>query len=268
MVRKSTIVFGAVGAAVLGGTAWAAYQRLTTPRMSHSVVDRVGDVEIRRYPTTVVVETTAPGREEAFRRLFRYITGANRADEEISMTAPVETESGRVPPDERDVATGRAGDDDRSAVAGGGRVPMTAPVELGRKIPMTAPVETEADSGPRDEGDESAGERAGEASEAGVRMAFHLPESYDYESAPRPTDPSVRLLEVPERTLAVLGFSWRPSDRRVASEVDELLATLDDDPGLSVVGDPFLLVYDAPWTPPFLRTNEVAVEVRRGARGE
>jgi len=50
--------------------------------------------EIRRYPQTVLVETVAPNQRIAFRRLFNYISGANRGNESISMTAPVETQSG------------------------------------------------------------------------------------------------------------------------------------------------------------------------------
>ena len=50
-------------------------------------------VEIRAYEPRMAVETDARGQgdREAFGRLFRYITGANRANARITMTAPVET---------------------------------------------------------------------------------------------------------------------------------------------------------------------------------
>lgn len=209
MVRKSTLTLGAVGV-VLAGVAARSLAASRTKRVPYVVVDHVGDVEVRRYPRSVVVETTAATERAAFGRLFRYISGANRADAEVSMTAPVET---------------------------------------GESIAMTAPVETDGREG-------------------GVRMAFYLPASYDYEAAPAPTDPDVRLVEVPERLLAVRGFSWWTTDRRVESQTADLLVTLDDEPGLTAAGDPFLLRYDPPWTLPFLRTNEVAVEVRRTASPE
>jgi hypothetical protein len=99
-------------------------------------------------------------------------------------------------------------------------------------------------------------------------MAFYLPAEYDYDSAPRPTDDEVRLVEQPGRTLAVLPFSWWTTDGRVARKTRELLAALDDaDDGVVQVGEPFLMRYDGPGTPPFLRTNEVAVEVRRSTGG-
>lgn len=78
----------------------------------YAVVERLDrGVEIRAYEARVAVETDARGQGggqgdgEAFGRLFRYITGANRAGDRIAMTAPVET--------------------------GGRRIAMTVPVEQG-----------------------------------------------------------------------------------------------------------------------------------------
>ncbi|HSM51118.1 MAG TPA: heme-binding protein [Thermoanaerobaculia bacterium] len=52
------------------------------------------EFEVRRYPSYLVAETEAAGSlgeagNAAFRRLLRYISGANRGEEEIAMTAPV-----------------------------------------------------------------------------------------------------------------------------------------------------------------------------------
>lgn len=48
------------------------------------------NVEIRAYGPMEVVETSADGNEgDAFRRLFSYITGANKTGATIKMTAPV-----------------------------------------------------------------------------------------------------------------------------------------------------------------------------------
>lgn len=65
---------------------------------SYEVIAQLDDaVEVRSYAPRVAVEAaveapdTEEGRNEAFRLLFDYISGANRANAEISMTAPVET---------------------------------------------------------------------------------------------------------------------------------------------------------------------------------
>ncbi|WP_255151996.1 SOUL family heme-binding protein [Halorarius halobius] len=207
MVRNSTLLLGGVALLVLGAVA-ARSRRAgrETERVPYETLDRVDGVELRRYPTTLTVETVAPSTGEAFGRLFRYIDGGNDGGAEIAMTAPVAT---------------------------------------GAEIAMTAPVETDD-------------------AEEGVRMAFYLPADYEYETAPRPTDDRVALVERPARTLAVLSFSWWATDGRVARKQRDLLAALDS-ADVAVAGEPFCMQYDPPWTPPFLRTNEVAVEVRRTA---
>ena len=59
------------------------------------VVERaLGDVEVRRYPRHVVAQTRVTASFDgagsaAFRRLFNYIAGQNRATANIEMTAPV-----------------------------------------------------------------------------------------------------------------------------------------------------------------------------------
>ncbi|MEF8791597.1 MAG: heme-binding protein [Haloarculaceae archaeon] len=220
MVRTSTVALGAVGGLAAAVGAWNLYQRNTTESVPYRLLARVDEVEFRRYPPTVLVETTADSEREAFWRLFRYISGANEGGSEVDMTAPVESRSSES-------------------------IPMTAPVEIesgsGRSIPMTAPVETTGEP-------------------EGVRMAFYLPPAYDPDSAPSPTDSSVELVAVPERTLAVRRFSWRPTDGRIDRETGRLLETLER-ADVPVAGAPFFMGYDAPWTLPFLRRNEVAVEV-------
>ena len=41
----------------------------------------------------------------------------------------------------------------------------------------------------------------------------------------------------------------------------ELLRILREN-DIAITGQPFLMRYNDPWTPPFLRRNEVAIEVR------
>lgn len=58
------------------------------------MVGNVGQVQIRHYSAHLVASVAVPGseitaRSAGFRRLARYIFGANSANTEISMTAPV-----------------------------------------------------------------------------------------------------------------------------------------------------------------------------------
>ncbi len=81
--------------------AGAALVALSTAFVAHAyeeprfeVLATAPGFEIRKYAPYVVAEVTAAGemdasRNEAFRLLFRYISGANRAKESVSMTVPV-----------------------------------------------------------------------------------------------------------------------------------------------------------------------------------
>jgi len=222
MARKATVAAGVVGSVLAAAGAWTLYQRATTETVPYTVVATVEDVELRRYPELVTVETAADSTNAAFGRLFRCIGGANDGQTEIAMTAPVELD-------------------------GGVSISMTAPVEVGPPAGVTGPIVDDGAATPSEDGGRT-------------RMAFHLPEDYDIESAPTPTDDGVELVAVPERTLAVRRFSGRPTDGRIDRERERLLDTLDG-AGVAVEGRPFFMGYDAPWTLPFLRRNEVAVEV-------
>lgn len=65
---------------------------------AYTVVDRVGQtIEVRQYRPQLVAEVVVEaadeksGRSAAFRVLYDYISGANRSQEKVAMTAPVET---------------------------------------------------------------------------------------------------------------------------------------------------------------------------------
>jgi hypothetical protein len=128
--------------------------------------------------------------------------------------------------------------------AGGEKIAMTAPVEVARepeKIAMTVPVEKT---------------RSG----AGTRMRFFLPARFTRETAPTPHDARVRIVELPPETLAVLRYSGTAPDDEIARRGDELLRALEGS-RWRTDGDPVSLFYDAPFTLPFVRRNEVAVPV-------
>jgi hypothetical protein len=230
MHTRTKLLLGGAGTALAAWVGWGVYSALSAERVPYETLGSLGAgaVELRRYPRTLLVETTAPDDETAFRRLFDYISGANEGSEDVSMTAPVRSDEG---------ANGARGRRDGESVS------VTTPVrtEDGASVSMTAPVRT-------DEGD------------GGVTMAFFLPAGYTLETAPIPTDSDVRLVVEGPRTVAVKPFSWRATDRRVANAEESLSATLERE-GVEPRGEPTLLRYNDPYTPPFMRRNEVAVEV-------
>lgn len=239
-MRSLTKLALAVGAAFAGWIAWGIAVTRSAEAVPYAHLRTVDGVELRRYPETVRVETTAPTQRTAFRRLFRYISGANADSSSLSMTTPVESRRGTS-------------------------IPMTAPVrseaavrrgEAGRAR-ESGPTEPAAGADGRDAtGEPSAGDEA-------VRMAFYLPPEYDREAAPQPTDSTVSLVVEPPKTVAAKRFSWYAPPWRVARLERRLLRTIEG-AGIEPIGEPFLLRYNDPMTPPFMRRNEVAVEVEPG----
>jgi len=91
-LAKTILVGG--GVVFAGWVGWGIYSTRKTKSVPYEQLRTLNGSELRRYPQTILVETTAPNQRIAFRRLFNYISGANQANESISMTAPVETQSG------------------------------------------------------------------------------------------------------------------------------------------------------------------------------
>jgi len=125
------------------------------------------------------------------------------------------------------------------------KIAMTAPVtqSRGEKIEMTAPVSQVADG------------RA-------FLVAFTLPSTYTLATAPKPLDPTVQIREVPAQLMAC----WRYSGRWTAGNYrdnDMLLREHLKARGLITRGDAIFARYNPPFTPWFLRRNEVLIPVER-----
>ena len=69
-------------------------ETMALERPKYRVVEQEGNFELRQYESYLVAETMVEGDfdavgNEGFRRLFDYISGKNRRQQSISMTAPV-----------------------------------------------------------------------------------------------------------------------------------------------------------------------------------
>ena len=128
------------------------------------------------------------------------------------------------------------------------KIAMTAPVTQsasearGEKIAMTAPVSQVAD---------------GDA----YRVAFTLPATYTLKTAPKPLDPTVQIREVPAQVMACWRYTgrWTESNYR---DNEKLLREQIAKRGLVTGGEPILARYNAPFTPWFMRRNEVMIPVK------
>ena len=90
--------------------------------------------------------------------------------------------------------------------------------------------------------------------------SFGMPPDRPIISLPRPDDRRIELREVPDKRVAVLRFRGSFTHERVEAHERVLLARLVD-AGLSAKGSVALACYDSPMTLPFLRRNELWIEI-------
>jgi len=128
------------------------------------------------------------------------------------------------------------------------KLAMTAPVSQepkGEKIKMTAPV----------------GQQRVQESWA---VSFMMPASYTLETLPEPEDPKVTLRQVPARRMAAVRYSGFWNEKGYLRYKLELESWIHEK-GHTIVGDPIWARYNAPFTPWFLRRNEILIPVDAGA---
>lgn len=134
---------------------------------------------------------------------------------------------------------------------GGERISMTAPVtqvrpdapppDSSERIAMTAPVT----QSPADAGDWA--------------VSFIMPARYRLSELPAPAGQDVQLKEVPARRVAAVRFSGRTTDQSIAENESKLRDWMAAR-GLKAGAEPVYAYYNDPFTPGFLRRNEVIIE--------
>jgi len=183
---------------------------LTVEHVPYEVLHKEDHFELRAYEAYIVAETLVQATQEeagniAFRRLYGYISGKNRSQGKIAMTAPVTQQL------------------------------------VSEKIAMTAPVGQQRVDG-------------------GWVVSFIMPASYTLETLPQPEDRLVTLREVPAGNVAAVRYSGTWSVRRYEQQLQALEDWITAR-GLTIREDPQWARYNAPFTPWFLRRNEVLIPV-------
>ena len=167
-------------------------------KAKYDVVKTIGKIEIRQYPEMLTAVVEGYEGDSAFGLLFNYISGHNKKQEKI---------------------------------------PMTAPVINSENIDMTSPV----------------------LSHEGY-MAFIMPSTYTQETIPLPLDPHVKLTVVPEKTVAAIRFGGYTTPSKIQKYEEQLISELKKQ-NITTKGNPLLMRYNSPFAPPFLRRNELGVEI-------
>ena len=124
-------------------------------------------------------------------------------------------------------------------------ISMTAPVQQkeNQKIAMTSPVQQQL---------------AGKS----WQISFVMPSKYNMDSLPVPNNNRVRLKEILTKKFVVIEFSGTNSNENVTEHENQLMNYIEANQ-IKIIGSPKYAFYNAPWTLPFLRRNEVMIEIKQ-----
>ena len=125
------------------------------------------------------------------------------------------------------------------------KVAMTAPVtqQSSEKIAMTAPVTQQGDGNT-------------------WKVRFVMPSSYRLETLPKPKNEGVKLKKVAAKRFAVIRFSGIGKGDNLDKHT-EILQAFVKERKLKTLSAPTYAFFNPPWTLPFLRRNEVMVEIAK-----
>ena len=160
-----------------------------------------------------------------------------------------ETEVGGDRQEAGNEAFGRLGGYIFGANTGASRIAMTSPVTQAEqvapstRIEMTSPVTQTAAAGNR------------------WTVQFSMPKAFTLETLPRPKDARVTLRTVPSRVVAVLRYSGTWSEENFQEHLKALEAGVTREGLTRTAAAPTWARYDPPYTPWFMRTNEVFLEL-------
>ena len=124
-------------------------------------------------------------------------------------------------------------------------IDMTAPVQQqeSQKIAMTAPVQQQSTG-------------------RSWQISFVMPSKYSMETLPEPKNDRVRLKEIMTKKFVVIKFSGTNSNENVTEHENQLMNYIESNQ-IKIIDSPKYAFYNAPWTLPFMRRNEVMIEINQ-----
>lgn len=137
---------------------------------------------------------------------------------------------------------------------GSEKIAMTAPVGVessdqnkSSKIAMTVPVAIE-------------GAKSFEDASNQWTVSFVMPSEYTLATLPKPINSEVKIRVVPAEKRAVITFSGFNSPEKAQAKT-QLLQDWIKTKNLKTTGDPQFARYNPPWSLPFMRRNEILIQV-------
>ncbi len=92
-------------------------------------------------------------------------------------------------------------------------------------------------------------------------IAFVLPSKYTLDTLPTPNNPAVKLTAVPARTVAVLQYTWYPTEKRTDAKKEQLRSYLIRDKKV-ITGTTETARYNPPLSMPLTLRNEIIIPIK------
>lgn len=123
------------------------------------------------------------------------------------------------------------------------KVAMTAPVtqQTNETIAMTAPVSQQSNG-------------------RSWKVRFVMPSVYTIETLPVPNNPEVKIISTPPKRYIAIRFSGFANNASIQENEAQLREFLAER-SINAVANPVYAFYNDPWTLPFMRRNEVMIEI-------
>lgn len=195
--------------------------QIETPKYETQSSD--GSIEIRQYQAMVVAEVTMTGdRKQAINQGFKVLA------DYIFGNNIAKSNIKMTAPVSQQSST---------------KIAMTAPViqQQNSKIAMTAPVTQQGNKN-------------------SWTIRFMMPSQYTIDSLPKPQDKRITIKTIPAMQVAAIRFSGMSTQKNIQSHEKELRTYLSKH-GIESISEPSYAFYNPPWTLPFLRRNEVMIQI-------
>lgn len=132
--------------------------------------------------------------------------------------------------------------------------------EPNKKIAMTSPVIQETDSSASSTKIAMTSPVIQESTKDSQVISFVMPAGMTLSDMPLPTNAKVTLRQLPEQLVAVSKFTGRWTEAAYDRQLAQLRQRLNST-GIAESGSPRFARFDPPWTPWFMRRNEIQIPI-------
>ena len=92
-------------------------------------------------------------------------------------------------------------------------------------------------------------------------VRFIMPDSFTMQALPKPLDKEISLIKIPSKKYVIIRFSGLNSKNNLDIHEKKLIEYISNN-HLNVLSNPTYAFYNPPWILPFLRRNEIMIELQ------